>query len=52
MIDGERESGKEWNDYTTFPRSMLAVGADDTLDDRVADPVLDLHFVNHGTEDV
>ncbi len=46
MVDREREARKKWNDDTALPWSTFAVRADDSVDDRISDPVLDLDLVN------
>jgi hypothetical protein len=40
MIDGEREARKKWDNNTTLPLCALAVCANDAMNDRVANFVL------------
>jgi hypothetical protein len=46
MIDGEREARKKWNDNTTLPLCVLPVRANDAMNNRVANLVLNDHVAN------
>jgi hypothetical protein len=46
MIDGKREARKKWDNNTTLPLCALAVCANDAMNDRVANFVLNNCIVN------
>jgi hypothetical protein len=46
MIDGEREARKKWNDNTTLPLCALLVRANDAMNNRVANLVLNDYVAN------
>jgi hypothetical protein len=46
MIYGEREAGKKWDDDTTLPLCALVVRTNDTMNDCIANLVLNSYIVN------
>lgn len=48
VINGKGEAREEGNDDATFPRSALTMCADDPIDQRIANPVLNLDIIHNG----
>lgn len=49
MVNREGEPGQQWDENAAFPRRLVMMGSNDSLNNCVSNAIFDLHFVHGGS---